>query len=67
MKRIRIQLDIKKVNPTNASKMFEELKKYGTFDEAGFSYEEENGDKIIEVLEKYLSSHNDNPNKHNQK
>lgn len=66
MGRIRIQLDIKKVNPTNASKMLEELKQYGTFDEAGFSYEEENGDKIIEVLDKYFLRHNDNTNKHNQ-
>lgn len=64
---IRILLDTKKVNPTDASKMLEELKQYGTLNENEFSYEEENGDKIIEVLEKYFSSHNDNPNKHNQK
>lgn len=67
MERIRILLDIKKVNPTDASKMLEELKQYGTFDDAEFSYEEENGDKIIEVLDKYFSRHNDNPNKNNQK
>lgn len=67
MGRIRILLDIKKVNPTDASKMLEELKQYGTFNENEFSYEEENGDKIIEVLDKYFLRHNDNTNKHNQK
>lgn len=54
MKKLKILVDIKKIEPEKVSKLREELEKYGTFDKTGFSYQEENEERIKEVFDKYL-------------